>query len=780
VYERLGRFLLRHRVAVLVAVILSTAYFAYQIKYVWQESPTIDQFPKNHPYVETFIKYANVFGGASRVVIQLEVKEGDIFNVKTLEKIKTITKQLELVPGVNNYQVLSIAQKKVKETKIDAEKGIRSASVMWPDVPKTQAEIDDLKKRIYTNRRVFGSLVSIDSKAALIVGGFFEKQANPKDIYQRVEKIVNPERDANTSIEVIGRPIMLGFILENFPKLIWIFGATIISTIIVLFLYFRHLHGMLVPLLTAAFTAIWGLGFLGLIRCNFDPLVIVVPFIISARALSHSVQLVDRYIEEYARFHDKIEAAVASFDGLFVPGMLGIIVDAVAVYLVWITPIPIMQKLAIMGGFWVLSIIVSNVIFNPVLLSFLPPPNIEKVLHQNIVDRALTKLSTWVLGPQRWVILGVTIAIFGVGYFFARDLKIGDVHPGTPMLWPDSKYNKDTERIAEKFRNTEELTVVVEGETHEAIKNPKVLYAMEDFQRYMEGIPEVGATSSFADLLPGLISLFHGNDPRWELIPDDKNECGFFMEMVFQQAEPGDLVRFLTIGSQNANITLYLQNHKGEVLRKVVARAKEYIDSHPVEGVKFRLAGGYGGLLAAINEVIVKYEVYITVLAFSFIFFCCAIAYRSLLAGILFIIPLIGSNYLTYALMAGRKIGLDVNTLPVVSLGVGLGVDYGLYIIGRMKEEIKRGRNMAQSVLIAMTHSGKAVLFTAFTMVLGIVFWAFSFLRFQADMGFLLVFWMSISMLGGLILLPSLVVTIKPKFVFGPKAKAGKSESVSS
>ncbi len=778
-YERLGRFLLRNRIVVLIAILASTAFFIYQIKYVYQDSPTIDQFPKNHPYVETFVKYAGIFGGASRVVISLEVKDGDIFNVKTLEKIKSITKQLELVPGINNYQVLSIAQKKVKETKIDAEKGIRSASIMWPDVPKTQAEIDDLKKRIYTNRRVFGSLVSLDSKAALIVGGFFEK-TNAQDIYNSVEKIVNPERDDNTSIEVIGRPIMLGFIMQNRPKLVWIFGATILCMIAALFLYFRHLHGVLVPLLTAVFTAIWGLGFLGLIRSNFDPLVIVVPFIISARALSHSVQLVDRYIEEYARFHDKIEAAVASFDGLFVPGMLGIIVDAVAVYLVWITPIPIMQKLAIMGGFWVLSIIVSNVIFNPVLLSFLPPPNIEKVLHQNVVDRALTKLSTWVLGPQRKIILVVTLMIFVGGYFFARNLKIGDVHPGTPMLWPDSKYNRDTERIADKFRNTEEFTVVVEGETHEAIKNPKVLYAMEDFQRYMEGIPEVGATSSFADLLPGLISLFHGNDPRWELIPPDKNECGFFMEMIFQQAEPGDLVRFLTIGSQNANITLYLQNHKGEVLRKVVARAKEYIDSHPVEGVKFRLAGGYGGLLAAINEVIVDNEVKITVLAFGFIFFCCAIAYRSLLAGLLFLIPLIGSNYLTYALMAGRKIGLDVNTLPVVSLGVGLGVDYGLYIVGRMKEEIKRGRNMAQSVLIALTHSGKAVLFTAFTMVLGIVFWAFSFLRFQADMGFLLVFWMTISMLGGMILLPSLVVTIKPKFVFGQKVTPRKAEGAAS
>jgi len=817
VAERLGLFLLRWRVVFLVLILGLTVFFGYKATQVRVESPTIDLFPSTHPYVETFVKYSNIFGGASRVVIQLEAKQGDIFNKDFLGKVRRITKKLELVEGINNYQVLSLAQRKVKELKVDAERGFRAVPIMWPKVPQTKQEIEDLKHRIYTNRRIYGTLVSLDDKATLIVGGFFEKKLEPKAAYDAIEKIVAEERDENTAIQVIGRPILLGHIMSNYSQLIWLFILTVGSIILVLMLYFRDLRGVLVPISTAVVSAIWGVGFLGVLDYNFDPLVIVVPFIISARALSHSVQLVERYIEEYVKNHDKKAAAAATFAGLFKPGMVAIVTDAAGVLLVLLTPIPLLQKLAVMGGFWVLSIIVSDMILNPIFLSFLPAPNIKKREKQAMIERLLARVAGWCLGPQRKVILIVTGVVFVVGFLFARTLVVGDVHPGTPMLWPDSKYNLDTDSIAEKFRNTEELTVVVEGDSRDAIKNPEVLRTMEAFQRHMEGIPEVGATSSLADLLPGIISILHGSDPRWELVPNEPRDSGFFLEMIYSSSEPGDLVRFVTIDSQNANISMYLKDHKGETLRRVVDRAKEFIDSHPLvsldtkglkesaeaylesfeddeeiadrallafeffsnlqlKGARFRLAGGYGGLLAAINEEVTKHQAQVTILAFGIIFFFCALAYRSILAGLLFLIPLAVSNYMTYALMGARGIGLDVNALPVVAVGVGLGVDYGLYIIGRIQEEFKNSQNIQTAVITALTTAGKAVLFTASTMVFGVFFWAFSFLRFQADMGILLLFWMIISMLGGLILLPAIVTLIKPKFLFG-KNKGAPVES---
>ena len=766
--EKLGRLLLRYRAVVLLLILAITGFFGYMLTHVRVESPIIDLFPSTHAYVETFKKYANVFGGASRVAIQLEVKEGDIFNPQTLGKVQRITKALELLDGINNYQVLSMAQRKIKELMVDAERGFRAVPMMWPKVPTTDEACEDLRQRVYKNRRIYGTLVSLDSKATLVVAGFFEKKLKPDKVYQAIEAIVDKERDDNTAIQVIGRPILLGQIMSQYTQLVWLFALTLGSILLVLLLYFRDLRGVLVPLITAIVSAIWGIGFLGVLDYNFDPLVIVVPFIISARALSHSVQMVKRYIEEYQEKQDKKEAAVATFAGLFKPGWLAIVTDAAGVLLVLLTPIPLLQKLAVMGGMWVLSILISDMLLNPILLSYLPAPKVKQDPKPGLLERMLAGIAGWCLGPKRVVIIGVTLLLFAVGFLFARNLVVGDVHPGTPMLWPDSKYNRDTDRIAEKFRNTEELTVVVEGATRDAIKNPQVLRTMEAFQRHMEAIDEVGATSSLADLLPGIIAILHDSDPRWELIPENPRDSGFFLEMIYGSAEPGDLVRFVTIDSQNANITMYLKDHKGDTLRRVVARAKAFIAANPVEGAKFRLAGGYGGLLAAINEEVTRHQAQVTVLAFGIIFLFCAFAFRSILAGLLFLVPLAVSNYLTYALMGARGIGLDVNALPVVAVGVGLGVDYGLYIIGRIQEEFKKCGDVDIAITTALTTAGKAVIFTASTMVFGVVFWSFSFLRFQADMGTLLLFWMIISMLGGLILLPALVGWIRPKFVFGP------------
>ena len=1068
---RFGSWMLRHRFPILALILILTVIFGYFATRVSLKNPTIDLFPKNHPYVETYVQYEDIFGGANIVIIALQVKEGDIFNVETLKKIKTITKALEFLPAVNNYQVLSIAQRKIKKTVVHDVEGFVSDPIMWPEIPETEEQIAALRRSIYTTGRLHGSLVSLDDKSALIVAGFFERglvspaaplrevitamaESNKQDpneslkvisavadnavwslddtLYDAIDKIVSAQEDGNTETFMIGRPILLGQIYKRFPQLYWIFLATVLSIIGVLFIYFRDIRGVTIPVITALISACWGVGFLGMLGYDFNPLVIVVPFIISARALSHSVQLIERYLEELeATGGDRTEASILTFSNLFKPGMLSIITDAAGVFIVILTPIPLMEKLALMGSFWVLSIIVSDVIFNPIFLSFFPTPKIHQSDKITGMDRLLAAIGRATYGKARIPILVTTGIVFVIGAFFAKDLVIGDVHPGTPLLWPSSHYNRDTADIGEMFGNTEMMSVIVEGKYKNAIKNPKVLRTMEGLQRKLESLDEVTTTSSIADMVPEITKIMHGGNPRWELIPQEPREAGFYLEMIFSGAEPGDLARFITNDFKDGNITVYLKDHKGETLRAVVAAAKEFIrdhpienaeilistykvngplehfdktitdreqkdkaelyiqryidihpaddpsvksadylagllaaiqetdlgenvktaikqsidqfnsksdvsnseafldgylvgfmeaaadegrsskavsekalgflsnhiDAHPVTGLKvrfidylndleasmdsstaryekrinkkirsivkqyidpeskfsvdnqydelnlafkagweqastdsiedikksvlntfrpyldmaggeqaekqfaakldkvlpgiqpaivehmamaylkdylsnhpaensrLRMAGNYGGLLAAVNEAIVRSEAKVAIMAFVLVFLFCGLAYRSFWAGVIFLIPILISNYLTYALMGALGIGLDVNALPVVSLGVGLGVDYGLYILGRVEEEYAINPDIEAATAKAIATAGRAVLFTASTMVAGIIFWAFSFLRFQAEMGILLAFWMIVSMLGGLVLLPTLVVMTKPKFI---------------
>jgi predicted RND superfamily exporter protein len=764
-------FILRHRLPVLVAMGLLTAFMAYQAKQVTVESRTIDLFPSTHPYVETFAKYADIFGGASRIVLQVEVKEGTIFNRATLEKIQRVTKAIELLPAVSNYQVMSIASRKAKKTVNDLQ-GLRSIPVMWPAVPKTEAEIEEVRDNILSNPQLYGTFASVDEKAALIVAGFFENRLEPKVLYEKIQALIQQESDANTSIQAIGRPIMVGEIVKQSPRLGLIILITTFSMLGVLALYFRSIMGVLVPLSAALISAIMGFGFLGVIKQNFDPLVLVVPFIITARALSHSVQVVTRYIEEHEKNPDRIQAALDTCVALFKPGALAILTDIMGIALIAIAPIPLLQKLAYMGSFWLLSIFFSGMIVSPILLSLLPMPK-KKREGGKLIDALLSRVGEVCTGPaRRWIFVSTLLAL-GVGFFFARNLVIGDVHPGTPMFWPDSAYNVATDRIADRFANTEQFTVVVEGSTREAIKNPEVLATIEAFQRHMEELDEVGATVSIVEIIPRLISVMHGGDPKWELVPESKEETGYFLESLYTTGDPGDLTSFITPDSQNANVTLFLRDHKGETLRAVVTHARAFIDAHPLPGAKFRLAGGYGGLLAAINEEVTTLDARITLAAFGSVFLVCALAFRSIIAGFLFLLPLVASNYLTYALMGAKGIGLDVNALPVVALGVGLGVDYGLYVVENIQEAWDHGASVHDSVLHGIRSAGKGVLLTGVTMGMGLAFWWFSFLRFQAEMGLLLLFWMSMSMLGGLTLLPAILAQFKPRFIFGRPQTTG-------
>ena len=792
--ERIARVVMRHRIAALVFVLLATGVFATQIPKVPVVSILTDLFPSRHEFVEAYVEYQDVFGGANAVLIDIEVQEGDIFKPAVLEKIRAMTKELELLPGINNYQVLSLAQRKVKNITVDAAAGFQAQPLMWPEIPQTPEEVERLRDLVHSGR-VHGTLVSSDDKAALILAGFYQDQLNPTEVYERLHELAKKIEDDNTSVHMIGRPIMLGFIAKHSSQLTWLFVLTVLAMITILAINFRDLTGVLVPTLTAVLSSVWGLGLLGFLGYNFDPIVLVVPFIISARALSHSVQLIERYHEEWRVHRDTRLAAERTLAGLWEPGFVGIMADVLAMLVVWLTYIPLMQKLAIMASFWGFSIVFSDLVFNPVLLSFLPPPT--KVRERSDSDRfsrIMGAIGRFTIGPHKWTILAGAGVLFVAGFLAARTVVIGDVYPGTPMLWPSSEYNQDTDAIGRKFGNTDILNVFVQGDAWNAIKSPDVLNKMWFLQREMASMPEVGGTSSIADYIPPLIRAMHGGDPRWELIPTDGRESGFFLEMIYSASEPGDLSRFVTPDSRHANISIYLKDHRGETLRKVVERLRSFVAENPIKrstktiseiaqhvvtcvqsrmeqcptiepGARFRLAGGYAGLLAAINEVVMQKELMVTLLAFLAVFLICAFSYRSVLAGLFFMIPLVVSNYLTYALMGLRGIGLDVNTLPIVALGVGLGVDYGLYVVSRIMEEYKAILDLGKAIEVAMATAGKAVVLTAATMVAGVFFWSFSFLRFQADMGLLLVFWMSMSMVGSLLLLPNLIYIFRPRFV---------------
>jgi len=770
--------LLRCRVVVVSLVVVITCimgFFAAQI-----EIKTVfgDLLPETHPYVQINNKFKQTFGGSNIVSIMLEVEQGDIFTMATLEKVQKITQDLQQVEGVDGYQIVSLASRKLREVRASTM-GIESYPLMWPDLPSDDAEIQVLKDAVLNNAMVYGPYVSRDLKATLITADFEDGDVDYLKAYQQINAIVEQVRGQGVSVRMVGEPILYGLVNHFLSETLYIFLVTFVTMILLLLLITRTWYGTLLPLVSGFLSAVWALGIANLMGFNLDPLVIVVAFLITANALSTSVQLISRY--EYALqtgATDSRTAARESLAHLFKPGMLAVLTGAFCVLVVSMTPIPLLVKISYIGTVWLFSTLITALLLTPVLLSWCGGQ--RRVLHP--VD--VTPLFNWILAlcarivtsRLRFVVIIGAAVVFVVSGMYAMNIKIGDANPGSPILWPDSTYNMAAKSINKKFQGSDRMFVVVAGKEEGALKEPSVLKSMERFQKYMEAQPEIGGSLSIADILPGVNRVLREGNVRYQQLGESKNENGELTYMFVSGTDPGDMERFADPQMENGSVTLFFRDHQGDTIRTAIARAKEYIARNVIPEADFLLAGGLVGVLGAVNEVILAGQIESIAYALLVVIVICMLGYRSTMAGVFFMIPVLLSNTLTFSFMAWQNIGMSINTLPVVALGIGFGVDYSIYIVDGIREELHRHNDIERAITNAIATAGRAVLVTALTLVVSVILWSYSSLRLQAEMGVLIAIWLFISATSAMFLMPSMVAVFRPKFIVGSKVHPIKEE----
>ena len=607
------------------------------------------------------------------------------------------------------------------------------------------------------------------------------ERVTPGEVGADVDVVTDYVLDSGITYRVVGDPILFGWINYYLPQTLLISALTLGGLFLVLFFLTRSWRGSVLPLLSGVVSAIWALGIANMMGYNFDPLAVVLAFLITARAISHSVQLINRFDQEYEGANPSPkEAAQTTLNSLFRPGMLGLATDAGAMLVVSLTPIPILEKIALVGTMWLGTIAITAFIMTPVLLSWVWKPgtfalklNTEKAIHV-FMDGAAYITNT---RGHRLTALAVAGVIFVVSGIYATNIKVGDANPGSPILWQDHEYNKDWNRINEVFQGSDRMFVVVKGEDFDALKEPVVLANINRFQRYMEAMPEIGGSIALTDVVPIIKrQIFEGN-PHYEELGDYKAMNGELMYLFVSGSSPGDLDRYSDARFQNGAVTFFFRDRQGDTIRNAIGRIKEFVAENPMiseEGdtlARYQLAGGLIGVLAAVNEVILQGQIQSIALALLIVVLLCAGTYRSATAGMFFMVPILLSNTVTFSFMAYKGIGMNINTVPVAALGIGLGVDYAIYIIDMIKQELKRQDTVDIAVRKALHGCGRAVFVTALTLIVAMLTWLLSDLRFQAEMGELMALWLGVSATAALVLMPSMAVVLKPKFIFeGSKA----------
>ena len=762
-----------YRLHASILVILITAFFAWEVKHLDISTRFSDLYPRNHSYIQTFEKYP-AFGSPFTVSLVIEAKNGTIYNSKTLQKIQEATRLVDLIPGVDHDQILSIAARKVKHVEATIG-GIQATNLLVGPVPNNPEEIAKLREKVRSTGGVVGTLVSFKEDAALVQATFIERLTDFDVIFKSVNDIIAKLQDADHEIHAAGQPMLTGWVYNYQKEMYFIFALGLLAMGFFLVLHFRNIAGVVTPLVVGIVSAIWGFGFAGLLGYNLDPLIIVVPVLLVARALSHSVQMCERYFEIYSQVGDVRKASVDSLVSLFPPGVVGIICDAAGLFIIAIAPIRLIEKLAYVCGLWSLSLIITAVVLTFLMLSYLPPPrNVQKVVlssarQDGLLYRTFSFMAIF-SSTRRWSIATclffLLVSVF-CGWW-ALHRAVGDVNPGTPILWPDSPYNTAIRKINERFAGFDVLQVVIEGKP-ESIKTRDGLDLMQSFQRYMERDPEVGATFSYSDQVSQVNRLFHGGFPKWGVVPDNDVDSAMIFQLSMTGASPGDFDRLFTRDFSAGNVTVWYKDHRGETVERALRRAANFSQASKDNGgsdLKVRLASGTIGLLGALNETIGKLEILTVVLISLVIFAVTTFIYRSFVAGLLLTIVSNTAYLITSALMYYLEIGLDVNTLPIGAVGMGIGIDYNIYLMSRMCEEYRSNPNYSKLIPASIFTTGKAIFFTATTMVVGIILWYFmSSLRFQAEMGLLLSAVMLAHVILALFFQAAFMMILQPKFI---------------
>ena len=517
-------FCIRWRVAVLAVIALITVVLGYFAMQVEIKTIFTDLQPAGHPYVQTNEKFKNTFGGANVVSIMVEAKKGDIFNLKTLGTIKQITDDLQHVDAVNQFQIVSLASKKLKNV-LASNFGIESLPIMWPELPKGADGIEKVKKDVISNPMVYGNYVSYDLKSALITVDFIDRLIDYDKVLPQIRAVIKKAENPDVNIKVVGQPILAGLVMEYLPETLHIVFLIVAVIALILLISKGTLRGMFLPLVSGLVSGIWIFGVMRLLGFNLDPLAIVITFIISARAISHAVQLNAAFNAERAEGGlDARDAARIALAKLFRPGMLGLATDMGAMLVVAMTPIPLLKKAAIIGAMWIGAMVVCTIIMVPVILSWCTAHHEKRILPWN-VNRPMKVMLRWCgqLSTTRstatFIIVGA-LAVLLVSGYFAKDINIGDSHPGSPILWPDSKYNQDDSAINSHFPGSDRMFLVVSGDEENTMKKPEVLDNISRFQQYIEAQPEIGGTVSLADVIRPVNMILHEGNPRYFKLGD--------------------------------------------------------------------------------------------------------------------------------------------------------------------------------------------------------------------------------------------------------------------
>nr|WP_136250977.1 MMPL family transporter [Ningiella ruwaisensis] len=751
------RFIFSHRRSILALCMLIFAYLAFQATQVKPEASFSKMVPSNHPFIQNYLDYEKELADLGNVVrIVVEAKKGDIFDAEFQNTLKQVTDEVFYIPGVNRDGLKSLWTPNVRWQEV-TEEGFVGGTVVPDGYDGSDAMIERLKANVFKSGQV-GILVGNDYRSAIVLAPLQEAHPEtglPLDYKALSDALEENVRDKfsseDISIRIVGFAKVIGDLIEGAKQIVGFFLLAVLITFVLLYLYSRCIKSTIAVLAFSICAVICQLGLLNLLGYGINPYSMLVPFLVFAIGVSHGVQIINSIIHHVASGCKKLEASKLAFRSLYVAGMTALVSDAIGFTTLMVIDIGVIRELAIAASVGVAVIIVTNLVVLPIVMSYVgvQQSSSERIRqHRNEAHPVLKQFAEFARAPRAMVALIIAALLTTGGLYLSQFLKIGDLDAGAPELRAGSRYNLDNAYVVENYSTSTDVFVVMGTTAPDTCINYENLVWIDKLQWQLRNLQGVQDVKSVADV--SKFGIFGMNEGSLKWFGLNRNQ--FLTNASISKAPPG----LINQDCSMVPILVYLDDHKADTLERVVSSVQAFKQTHANAPVKFLLAAGNSGIEAATNIVIEDAQFEMLIWVYSVVIALCLITFRSVRTVIAIILPLMLTSLLSQALMVMLGIGVKVATLPVIALGVGIGVDYGIYIFSKVQEALRQHKPLYACYLYALDQTGKAVAFTGVTLAIGVATWVFSPIKFQSDMGLLLTFMFIWNMLGALTLIPAI------------------------
>ena len=768
--NRLERLIFNHRSWVLGACLLLTAFFAVQLRGLVLSASFEKMLPQSHPYIQNYLANRGELRGlGDSVRIVVENPEGEVFEKRFLDRVTKLNDEVFLLPGVDRAWMRSIWSPVVRWTEV-TEEGFSGGPVMPDRFDGSPASIEALRLNI-GRAGIVGSLVADDYRSVAIVvpllpqsaedqrkGGYREFWAGAKNIRAKYEQAA--EGQPGMRVRVTGFAALAGTLIDGLGQVMWFFLAAAVVATLILFLFTRCVRSTALVLGCSLVAVVWQLGLIVLLGYGLDPFSMLVPFLVFAIGVSHGAQKMNGVMQDIGRGTHRLVAARYTFRRLFLAGLTALIADAVGFAVLMVIDIPVIRELALGASLGVAVLVFTNLILLPVLLSYsgVSSKAAQRTLRDDEAElkgRGFGLLWGFIdnFTQRRWASAAVAIAVVlgVVGFVISKDLKVGDLDAGAPELRADSRYNQDDTYIASHYGVSSDVLAVMVKTPPDQCGSYATLVELDRLGASLSQIPGVQRTASLADTVRTYMAGSYEGNPKWMTLGADQRVIDAQIT-----AAMGWNSEFLNSNCSLTPVLAFLTDHKAETLARVLAEASRFGAEHQSNDRQFLLAAGNAGVDAATNIVVRDANSKMLLYVYAAVIVLCAITFRSWRAVVVAVLPLLLTSILAEALMVKLGIGIKVATLPVVALGVGIGVDYALYLLSVQLARQRAGHSLTEAYRQAVAFTGKVVGLVGVTLAAGVVTWAWSPIKFQADMGIMLTFMFLFNMIGALVLIPAL------------------------